>query len=101
MRSAGDEQDGDQFSHVDALRGSHHTPPMRKALAATLLLAACGSKAPSTRARFDPDAALKAHDFFALPFPTDLRKTDTGLDLAGFPNPFKSELLSTFVINLR
>jgi len=38
--------------------------------------------------------ALKQRDFFALPFPNDLRRTSTGLDLTGFPNPMRSQLLS-------
>jgi hypothetical protein len=29
----------------------------------------------------------QAHDFFRLPFPNDVRRTATGIDLSGFPTP--------------
>ena len=65
-----------------------------------LLLLAC-AKGSEVHARFDPDAALKARDFFALPYPTDLRRTASGLDLTGFPNPTRSQLLSDYIIAMR
>lgn len=34
-----------------------------------------------------PRAGTPAHDFFRLPFPSDVRRTATGLDLTGFPTP--------------
>ncbi len=34
-----------------------------------------------------PRAGTPAHDFFRLPFPSDVRRTPTGLDLSGFPTP--------------
>ena len=75
---------------------------MRSILFAALLASACGqSHPPAVRARFDPQAALQGRDFFALPFPTDLRRSGTGLDLTGFPNPGKSSLLSDYVIAMR
>ena len=76
---------------------------MRRLLPLLLLFLACGKSAsgPAVHSRFDPDAALKQRDFFALPFPTDLRRTATGLDLTGFPNPTRSQLLSDYVIAMR
>ena len=74
------------------------------AAACALVASACGSTGPagpSVHARFDPAAALQSRDFFALPFPTDLRRTAAGLDLTGFPNPGRSSLLSDYVVALR
>lgn len=66
-----------------------------------LLAVACAKPAPQVHPRFDSAAALQSHDFFALPWPTDLRRTATGLDLTGFPNPERSQLLSDYVIAMR
>lgn len=49
-----------------------------------------------------PDGAVPAftydlEDLFAFPFPTDLRRTDDGVDWSGFPNPFSVELLDTYL----
>ena len=75
---------------------------MRASIVAALLFAACGpGQQPAVRARFDPQAALQGRDFFALPFPTDLRRSGTGLDLTGFPNPGRSSLLSDYLIAMR
>ena len=68
---------------------------------ALLLLVACAKNAPEVHPRFDSAAALQGRDFFALPYPTDLRRTATGLDLTGFPNPERSQLLSDYVIAMR
>ena len=84
---------------MDASFAGHDTPPMRAAL--LLFLFACAKAGAPVHPRFDPAAALQQRDFFALPFPTDLRRTSTGLDLAGFPNPMRSQLLSDYVIALR
>jgi len=83
---------------VDAIHGRDDTPQVRRLL--PLLLLAC-AKGPEVHARFDPDAALTARDFFALPYPTDLRRTASGLDLTGFPNPTRSQLLSDYIIAMR
>ena len=37
--------------------------------------------------RADASTASTEHDFFRLPFPSDVRRTATGLDLSGFPTP--------------
>lgn len=67
------------------------------------LALACGGTAEGpiegTRARFDP-SALRSGDFFALPFPTDLRRDGVGLLLDGFPNPKASALLDTYLAAL-
>ena len=73
---------------------------MRKPLLLAALLA-CAKGPPATHPRFDANAALQQRDFFALPFPNDLRRTATGLDLSGFPNPFHSQLLDDYVVALR
>jgi hypothetical protein len=87
---------------LTALGARRNLPDMRALLLAALLASACGQNhTPAVRARFDPQAALQARDFFALPFPTDLRRSGTGLDLTGFPNPGKSSLLSDYVIAMR
>lgn len=73
---------------------------MRKPLLLLLLLA-CAKAQPGTHPRFDATAALQQRDFFAIPYPNDLRRTATGLDLTGFPNPFRSQLLDDYVVALR
>lgn len=75
----------------------------RNPLAILLCAVACAKApaAPSTVARYDPAAALQRHDFFALPFPSDLRRTSGMIDLAGFPNPERSALLSDYEVALR
>jgi len=72
---------------------------VRKTLVLAALLAC--AKAPATHPRFDPVAALQARDFFAIPYPNDLRRSSTGLDLTGFPNPEKSQLLDDYVTAMR
>lgn len=50
----------------------------------------CAPKAdPPVRAYFEVPGAPDAdeHDFFRLPFPNDVRVTNRGLDLDGFPTP--------------
>src|SRR5437763_6659900 len=64
-------------------------------------LALACSRGAGVHPRFDPVAALQDRDFFALPYPTDLRRTADGLDLAGFPNPMRSQLLSDYIIAMR
>src|SRR5476651_2721940 len=68
---------------------------MRRALFASLLLIACGGtsyKPAATQARFDASS-----DFFALPFPSDLRRAGNGLDLSAFPNPERSDTLTAYL----
>ncbi|MFW5924583.1 MAG: hypothetical protein ACOCV4_00340 [Myxococcota bacterium] len=50
--------------------------------------ATCPADDGAPEALFDvPRGAPSSDDFFALPFPNDVRRTDTGLDLTGFPTP--------------
>ena len=74
---------------------------MRKTLLLVALLCCAKAGPPATHPRFDPAAALQQRDFFALPYPNDLRRTLTGLDLTGFPNPFHSQLLDDYVTAMR
>ncbi len=82
---------------------------MRRALllaASIAVAAACGHPASAplaaTQARFEVAALEPAsRDFFALPFPTDLRRTSTGLELANFPNPGNSSTLLAYEEMLR
>ena len=75
--------------------------PLLLVLACGAFAPACGASAPATHPRFDPAAALQGNDFFALPYPTDLRRTATGIDLSGFPNPEKASLLVDYEIAMR
>jgi hypothetical protein len=79
--------------------------PAPASLLACALLAACGGDAAEeaitgTRARFDAKALTVSGDFFALPFPNDLRRDGVGLSLFGFPNPKKSALLDSYTAAL-
>ena len=50
--------------------------------------ARCPAEVDEVRAYFDvPRAAPEDDDFFRLPYPNDVRRTDAGLDLAGHPQP--------------
>ena len=89
------------------MRASLRRPRRRQSSAHLLaaLLCACGgtTEVPitGTRARFDLrglDAATA--DFYALPFPSDLRRDGVGLALAGFPNPEASALLDAYLAAL-
>ena len=76
------------------------------AASALACFAGCGGDTAvplaATRPRFDLNARDGSrHDFFGLPHPTDLRKTATGLDLAGFPNPSASSLLGSYLTLVR
>lgn len=72
---------------------------------ALALASACGDAGDppitGTRARFEPASlAQGATDFYALPFPSDLRSDGTGLTLSGFPNPKSSGLLDDYLAAL-
>src|SRR5689334_2755938 len=64
-----------------------------------LVLVACGTtNDPSPTIAFDLDGPLADATFWDLPFPSDLRLTDTGApDMAGFPNPRKVPLLESLL----
>ena len=48
----------------------------------------CATDDGPARAYFEvPRHTTADHDFFRLPFPSDVRRTTTGLDLSGFPTP--------------
>ena len=65
-----------------------------------LLIAACNSgikELPGTKAYFVLPRNGEMPDFFALPFPTDLRlKADQTLDMRGFPDPTNSSMIQTY-----
>jgi hypothetical protein len=92
---------------MPAYKGGVHRSPLAPVAASLLSLAfACGhhssTPAPAdSYPRFDL-AALdpKTKDFFALPWPTDLRRAPSGLILDGFPNPGLSTLLHDYATML-
>ncbi len=56
-----------------------------------------GGPIVGTVARFDPTALASTVDFNGFPFPSDLRFDGTGINLAGFPNPTNSSLLTAYL----